>query len=82
MAKGYRGDPYHVERKDITKSFCVRPRSMRSSHSGDLPFSVAKYTSNPAFWNSEYGTAVSEERVSGRFQQPTSLLILPVGSWP
>jgi len=35
------------------------PRSIFLSHSGAFPFSVANWTSNPAFLNATYGTAVS-----------------------
>jgi hypothetical protein len=36
------------------------PFSIFLSHSGALPFSVANWTSKPAFLNAVYGTAVSE----------------------
>lgn len=42
-----------------TKSFRVMPRSIFLSHSGVLPFSVAKWTSKPAFLKAMYGMLVS-----------------------
>ena len=48
-----------LEGHELTRSFCVIPVSILSSHSGMLPFSVTKSISKPAFLNSVYGIAVS-----------------------
>jgi hypothetical protein len=47
-----------------TRSFWVMPFSIFWSHWGVLPFSVANWTSKPAFLNAAYGTAVSADRLA------------------
>lgn len=63
-----------------TRSFWVRPCHIFLSHSGVFPFSVANWTSKPAFLNAAYGTAVSVDVLALVAGAEGAQRTVPVGS--